>query len=143
MNDISNFYTLKGYQDNSTNPLTPSMEDYLEMIYRLLLNHSVVRIGELAKSLNVNPSSTTKIVQALKDKGFINYQQYGYISLTTEGKDLSKYLYDRHNILHDFFCIVNHSENELELVEMVEHFVNRETVGNLIKLSAYLKEHNY
>lgn len=143
MKNTSNFHTLKGYQQNSSNLLTPSMEDYLEMIYRLLQKDSVVRIGELSKNLNVKPSSSTKIVQHLKEKGFITYQQYGYINLTEQGKEMGNYLYKRHGILHDFFCTLNHSTNELEQVEMVEHFINRTTVENLEKLTAFLRDQNY
>lgn len=143
MNDSSSFRTLKGYQQNSSNLLTPSMEDYLEMIYRLLLKTPVVRIGELSGELNVKPSSSTKIVQLLKEKGLVHYQQYGYLNLTDEGKKLGDYLYKRHNILHDFFCTVNHSTNELKLVEMVEHFINESTLQNLMVLTQYLHEHNY
>lgn len=143
MNDSSDFYTLKGYQKNRTGMLTPSMEDYLEMIYRLLLREPIVRIGKLSMQLNVKPSSSTKIVQLLKEKGFLDYEQYGFISLTAEGKELGKYLYDRHNILHNFFCTVNHSNNELETVEMVEHFINKDTVKNLEHLTHYLQDHKY
>ena len=35
--------------------------------------------------------------------------------------ELGSYLLFRHDILHRFFCQINHSENELEQVEKVEH----------------------
>ncbi|MDO5520838.1 MAG: iron dependent repressor, metal binding and dimerization domain protein [bacterium] len=143
MSEPSNFYTQKCYQQNSSNPLTPTMEDYLEMIYRLLLRNPVVRIGELSVQLNVKPSSSTKIVQTLKEKGYINYEQYSYISLTEQGEALGAYLYARHNILHDFFCTVNHSNSELEVVEMVEHFIDKETLENIEHLTHYLHDHKY
>ena len=37
------FYTLKGYQNGEAHNMTASMEDYLEMICRLLLTEEVVR----------------------------------------------------------------------------------------------------
>lgn len=143
MKDSNNFYTLKGYQQNTANELTPALEDYLEMIYRLLLRTPVVRIGDLSKSLNVKPSSSTKMVQILKDKGLVSYKQYGYINLTEQGQELSRYLFNRHNLLHDFFCTVNHSDNELELVEMVEHFIDKSTLKNLELLTIYLQSQKY
>ena len=42
-----NFYTQKGYELNCHEDLTASMEDYLEMICRMLLEKDVVRIQEL------------------------------------------------------------------------------------------------
>ena len=40
----NNFYTLNGYMKKENNFLTPSMEDYLEMIYRLSLNTGFTRL---------------------------------------------------------------------------------------------------
>ena len=69
MKDDNRFYTQKGYQLNETNELTASMEDYLEMICRILKRTDVVRINELAEKLNVKPSSASKMVNNLKRRG--------------------------------------------------------------------------
>ena len=68
MKTQSNFYTLKGYELLEHNPITPAMEDYLEMIYRILQKCSFVRINVLAKRLNVKPSSASKWFQISKKK---------------------------------------------------------------------------
>ena len=47
------FYTLKGYQNGEAHNMTASMEDYLEMICRLLLTEEVVRVNQLAHMLHV------------------------------------------------------------------------------------------
>ncbi len=44
MENGSGFYTLKGYSLNENEKLTSSMEDYLEMICRILQKNEVVRI---------------------------------------------------------------------------------------------------
>lgn len=143
MSNLSQFHTLKGYQQISSNPLSPAMEDYLEMIYRLLLSQPCVRINELAAQLNVKPSSCTKYIQLLTNSGYLFYKKYGYITLTENGLAASKFLYQRHNILHNFFCTINHSEQELELVEKVEHFIDFNTLNNMEKLTEYLHKMNY
>ncbi len=66
------FYTLKGYQLNEELELTSAMEDYLEMVCRLYKSSGSVRVSELSKMLNVKPSSVTKMVQQLKDLGYVN-----------------------------------------------------------------------
>ena len=53
MSEASEFYTLTGYQRNEISDLSPAMEDYLEMICRLLSENEVVRINELSEKLNV------------------------------------------------------------------------------------------
>ena len=63
MVDAKGFYTIKGYQIQEGAELTPAMEDYLEMICRLMETHTVVRLGELAEVLHVKPSSASKMIQ--------------------------------------------------------------------------------
>jgi len=128
------FYTLKGYTLLEDSTMTSSMEDYLEMIYRIHSAGEVVRIGTLAENLNVKPSSATKMVNNLKEQGFVSSEKYGYIKLTDSGIELGKYLIFRHETLHNFLCYINQSENELEQVEKIEHFINAKTVENIKKL---------
>jgi len=128
---MSEFYTLKGYALQESNAVTSSMEDYLEMIYRIHATGEPVRIGTLAESLNVKPSSATKMVGNLKKQGLVLCERYGYIKLTDAGIELGKYLVFRHDTLHRFLCYINKSENELEQVEKIEHFINVETVMNI------------
>ena len=84
-NTESGFFTMKGYAGHKAG-LTASMEDYLEMIFRLSRNGGVVRISELAACLHVRPPSASKMSVSLKDMGFVSFQKYGYLSLTDKGK---------------------------------------------------------
>lgn len=131
---MSGFYTLKGYALQENNAITSSMEDYLEMITRIQSSGEVVRIGELAESLNVKPSSASKMVGNLKNQGLVVFEKYGYIKLTDTGSELGEYLVFRHDTLHRFLCYINQSDNELEQVEKIEHFINPETVQNIKKM---------
>ena len=139
MGDNSKFYTLKGYALLESNAITSSMEDYLEMIYRIHSKGRIVRIGELAECLNVKPSSATKMVVNLKKQALVSSEKYGYIKLTEAGIELGRYLVFRHDTLHDFLRYINQSANELEQVEKIEHFINAETVNNIEKFLKGLK----
>lgn len=127
------FYTLKGYQKEEAEKMTASEEDYLEMICRMLLTEQVVRISQLAGMLHVQPSSASKMVKNLKDDGYLLSEKYGYIRLTDKGKEVGDYLLFRHDILNRFLCLINQSEDELEQVEKIEHFINKETIYNIEK----------
>ena len=139
MSGKEEFYTLKGYQINEAGELTTAMEDYLEMIARLQQRGSV-RSGELSKMLHVKPSSVTKMVQQLDQAGYLQSEKYGAICLTEKGKELSGYLLYRHDVLHRFLCALNHTENELEQVEKIEHFLNHVTIENLHRLTEQLEQ---
>lgn len=132
MTDSNEFYTLKGYSSlKKGETLTTAMEDYLEMIYRLYCKKENIRIKRLSEILHVKPSSASKMANNLKTSGYIEFEKYGQISLTKKGKTMGDYLLYRHEILQEFFCCINHSDNELTLVEKIEHFINKETVDNI------------
>ena len=134
MAEKNQFYTLKGYALLEEKLITSSMEDYLEMIYRIHLSGEAVRIGALAESLNVKPSSASKMVSKLKKQNLVSSEKYAYIKLTDAGSELGQYLVFRHDTLHRFLCYINKSDNELEQVEKIEHFINFDTVKNIKKL---------
>ena len=134
------FYTLKGYALLENGAITTAMEDYLEMIYRINATGEVVRIGALAQSLNVKPSSASKMIGKLKDEGLVSSEKYGYIKLTAQGAKFGKYLVCRHDTLHKFLCYINKSENELEQVEKIEHFINAQTIKNIERLLQELEQ---
>lgn len=132
--DSNRFFTQKGYELQNQEELSASMEDYLEMIYRMLRESQCVRIHALAEQLHVKPSSASKMVAALKEKGYIEFEHYGYLTATKKGQETGDYLLYRHDILHRFLCRLNRSENELEQVEKIEHYLNKNTIENLEKL---------
>lgn len=127
----TDFYTLKGYSLLENTQITASMEDYLEMIYRLFADGKTIRINQLAEYLHVKPSSSSKMVSNLKEHHLVNFEKYGIISLTEEGIELGKYLLFRHETLNAFFCFINNTEEELKQVEKVEHFIENRTLQNL------------
>ena len=132
--ETQGFYTLKGYSQRSDRVITESMEDYLEMICRCALEDGYVRIHQLADRLNVKPSSASKMAGNLRALDLVEFERYGLIRPSERGWRLGKYLLYRHDVLHRFFCMVNHSENELQQVEQIEHYINQNTVENLEKL---------
>lgn len=134
MIDTNGFYTQKIFQSGRAQQLTASMEDYLEMICRLMQTEAAVRIKELSRLLHVKPSSASKMVNNLKAAGLVNFERYGEIIPTNQGWQLGDYLLRRHHIVHDFLCLLNGSENELEQTEKIEHFLNVSTVDNLSQL---------
>lgn len=130
----SEFYTLKGYKLKNSNNITESMEDYIEMIYRKTLNNGNISIKDLSNYLNVKPSSASKMANRLKELNLINFEKYGQISLNEDGKNIGKYLLYRHNVLNNFFKLLNKEKYSLEQVEKIEHFIDYDTIRNIEKL---------
>ena len=139
--DNREFYTVRGYQMLNDNKLTSSMEDYLEMIYRITLEADYIRVNQLAEKLNVQPSSTTKVVQKLKKLGMIDYEKYGIIKLTDEGKELGQFLFKRHEILESFLKKIGVKETLLKDTEMIEHDMSLSTLNNINILNEFFTEY--
>ncbi len=125
------FYTLDGYRRRSRESVSPAIEDYLEMICRYADKENRIRVGALASSLHVTASASSKMAHKLKEQGYVDFEPYGRIRLTPKGRELGEYLLYRHELLNRFFCRINQSENELELVEKIEHFMDRNTIEHI------------
>lgn len=125
------FRTLNGYRCTENNKITPSMEDYLEMITRMSADGAPVRVGELARRLHVTPSSATKMITHLGESGCVYAERYGYITLTEYGRNMGAFLVRRHEIIHRFFCLLNGTGCELTQTEKVEHFIEPHTLASM------------
>ncbi|OPX88477.1 MAG: Transcriptional regulator MntR [Pelotomaculum sp. PtaB.Bin104] len=122
------FYTFSEYMKKDDDKLTASMEDYLEMIYRLSRDTSSTRILDLAAALNIQPPSATRMVQKLADINLVNYEKYGMIILSEKGREIGNKLLERHQIIEDFLRLLGISENILEETEKIEHTISKQTL---------------
>ncbi|HML38655.1 MAG TPA: iron dependent repressor, metal binding and dimerization domain protein [Bacillota bacterium] len=137
----NDFRTFSGYMKSEENQLSASMEDYLEMIYRLSKENGFTRINELSEALNVHPPSATRMVQKLGLLNLLQYERYGVILLRAEGKRLGEMLLSRHNTIESFFRIMGIDEDRiLTETEKVEHTLSAETVKCFERYMSFIKE---
>ncbi|TCK98451.1 DtxR family iron (metal) dependent repressor [Natranaerovirga hydrolytica] len=136
------FYTVRGYSLKNDNPLTPSMEDYLEMVYRLSLENKKVRIKDLSEKLNVKASSCTKIIQKMAVDDFVLYEKYGHIQLTTKGKTYGQYLLQRHKVVEKFLYNIGIKEKEqlLKDTELIEHNISEDLLYYINNLNNFFEK---
>jgi DtxR family Mn-dependent transcriptional regulator len=141
--DNNEFRTVRGYQllEQNKKMMTPAMEDYLEMICRNSLQEGFLRINKLAELLNVKASSASKMVQKLGELGLINYEKYGIITLSDTGKEIGKFLLERHSIIENFLRFLGCGEDVLLQTELIEHNINASTVENLKILNDFFDGH--
>lgn len=137
------FHTVRGYQllEQNKRHLTSAMEDYLEMIYRSGMEDGYIRIGQLADLLNVRAPSASKMVQRLSELGLLKFKKYGIIILNEDGKEIGKYLLERHQLLEEFLKILGCEDELLQQTELIEHTVNSELLKNIQILSDFFLYH--
>lgn len=133
------FYTFSEYMRKDQELLSPSAEDYMEMIYRLSRKQGFTRVNDLAGALNVQPPSVTKMIQKLSEMKLIKYEKYGVIMLEQEGKTLGKALLYRHNLIEEFLRLLNISEGLLAETEKMEHTINDEILMGIKDLVEFFR----
>ncbi|MBQ7921227.1 MAG: metal-dependent transcriptional regulator [Clostridia bacterium] len=122
------FYTLSHYRKQNDR-LSPVWEDYLEMICRLSPRLEPVRIRDLAEALHVTPSSASRMAQSMAMQHLLDFQRYGYITLTETGKSMGAFLLRRHRVVCAFLEKLKGSSDELDETEQIEHGISEETVA--------------
>lgn len=136
------FYTFREYMNRIDKRLTASMEDYLEMIYRLSKSKGYTRMNELAAALNVQPSAATRMVQKLAVVKLINYQKYGILELEELGKQMGASLLVRHNTIEKFLRTLGVKESSLlEETEKIEHTISKDTLGCICSFLDFVEIH--
>ena len=138
MNKREEYYTFNEYM--KYNSLTPSEEDYIEMIYRLSLSEDKIKLKEISTSQNIKPPSVTKMIKKLESKNLLIYRKYDYIQLTDIGEIVGKRLFDRHNVVYSFLETIGLKEYIHEETEKIEHTISIETLLRIDELINFFEE---
>ena len=106
--------------------LTSTQEDYLEAILELTEKRVVARNMELSSKLGVRRATVTRALKLLTQKGLVNHEMNGYVTLTDEGKAIAQDILARHELFRHFFRdILNLEEDEAdEIACRIEHTVS-------------------
>lgn len=120
---------------------TPSMEDYIEHIYKLIEEKGYARVSDIAEALSVHPSSVTKMVQKLDKDDYLVYEKYRGLILTPKGKKIGKLLVYRHELLERFLRTIGvMEENIYEDVEGIEHHLSWNAIDRISDIIEYFNE---
>jgi len=120
--------------------LSPSLEDYLEEIYRFSIQQKTVRVTDISHKLNVAMPSVTKALSKLKAHKYITYERYGLIYLTERGQETGTYLVNRNQIIQDFLVFLKVDCNVAAEAEAIEHYLSVSTIETFERLVDFLKE---
>jgi len=119
---------------------TPSMEDYLERIYKLIDEKGYARVSDIAEGLEVHPSSVTKMIQKLDKDQYLVYEKYRGLVLTAKGKKMGKRLMERHQLLESFLSTIGvQEENIYRDVEGIEHHLSWDSITCIETLVEYFR----
>ena len=113
--------------------LQKSGEDYLEAIYNILKKEDHAHSVNIAKMLNVSKPSTFKALQILAEKGYIEKENYGAVTLTKKGKEHAETVIKKHQAIRMLLIdILKVSQETAESDACkIEHCLSEETTEKL------------
>lgn len=112
--------------------ITPSIEDYLENIYRLDKGEGVRSI-DVAKVMNVSKPSVNRAIKTLISHGLVSQEPYQDIILTTDGRKKAQELNMRYSILKGFLIhMLDVPEERAEQeANFMEHGMSVDTIERI------------
>lgn len=120
---------------------TVAAEDYLEKIEQLIARKGYARVVDIAAELKIAQASVTAMVQRLDAEGFIKYEKYRGMVLTSSGLEVARRIAHRHALLTDFLRTIGVADEKViyEDVEGMEHHISPETFAAIEALTRYLE----
>lgn len=121
-------------------PVTGSLEDYLETIFRIQGASSVARVRDIADEMNVSPASVTPAMKRLAQLELVRYSKRNYIELTEKGLRVARRTLTRHNLLSRFlFEILGADRGQAEEDACaMEHHLSDSSVERLAAFFEFL-----
>lgn len=104
-------------------------EDYVSLIADLMDAQQEARLSDLARRLGVASPTVSKILNRLKNEGYIESKPYRSIFLTEKGQHLAQKCRQRHKIVLDFLISLGVSHETAHFdAEGMEHHMSEETL---------------
>ena len=118
-----------------------TVEDYAELLNDLQKEKQIIHTNDIAKALNIKPSSVTEIFQKLSEEGYINYEKYSGVSLTNKGRKIALETKKKHIKIKEFLMLlgIDNKTAESDACEM-EHILHPNTMDTIIKFVDVMKQ---
>src|SRR5699024_5852422 len=105
------------------------IQDYVQLIARLITGKGAARAGELAQRMGAAQATVGKMIRRLTDAGLVLTEPYRSIFLTDAGQRMAQASRRRHLVVLQFLRALGVSESiARQDAEGVEHHVSEETL---------------
>lgn len=112
-----------------------AVEDYLEIILRLIKDKGYARVVDIAQELGIAQPSVSNMIRRLNEKKLINYEKYRGMTLTEEGMKVAQRIEKRHQILQEFLDLLGIPDDvAYQDLEGMEHHISSQTLRGIEQL---------
>lgn len=138
--DSKRLDSIKAAHQSERTRSSSRMEDYLEIISELVELKGYATTLDISRYMHVSAPSVTKMLKRLDESGFLEYEKYHGINLTSRGTSIAQGIRQKHGILLEFFEILGVGfETANQDIEGIEHHLNPKTIKQLRKFITFLK----
>lgn len=116
--------------------LSPSMQDYLKVLYVLEERAERLTNSAVAAALRIAPASVSIMMKKLAEKGCVTYSPYHDIGLTEKGRRVALEVIRHHRILESFLVTVLGMSWDAvhDEAERLEHVISEELEARMAAL---------
>lgn len=108
--------------------VSEAVENYLETILVLSKKKPDLHAVDICDELGYSRPTVSVVVKQMKGNGLITVDEFNHIALTERGRVIAEGIYERHNIISEFFMAIGVSEETaLEDACKIEHDISDET----------------
>ncbi len=109
--------------------LYESGEMYLETIQILSERQDIVRSIDICNFMGYSKPSISRAMKNLKEKGYVDINVDGHITLTETGQAIADKIYDRHKVLTNFLISLGvDEETAVRDACRIEHVISDTTM---------------
>ena len=125
--------------DDLTHPASPAMQRYAAEVYRLQEQRPYVGLAELAEHLDVSAQAVSRMVQRLKEAGYLVHKPYRGVRLTEAGERISLPAIRRHRLIEVFLVkVMGYDWSEThEVADVFELGVNEVIEDRIDRLTGH------
>ncbi|AKB52523.1 Iron-dependent repressor IdeR/DtxR [Methanosarcina barkeri str. Wiesmoor] len=103
-------------------------EDYLKIIASIVEEKGYAKVKDVAKELELGPSTVTGMFKKLDKEGYINYEKYGGVTLTEKGTEIAHKTKETYGMLKEFLMHLGVDKTIAEEDACkIEHILNPKT----------------
>ena len=112
-----------------------SAENYLETILMIKNRKGAVRSIYIANDLGFSKPSVSVAMKNLRNNGYIEVDENGYITLLESGREIAEKMYERHTTLSEWLISLGVDEKTaVDDACRIEHIISAESFEAIKKL---------
>ena len=115
--------------------ISKALEEYIKTMHVLQVQKGEIRVTDIAEKMKCSKASVTKSLNLLKEKGLVEYEAYGKITLSKEAEEIAQKKLEAYDIVYLFFNqMLEMPEDEArQEAEKVKSVISDDILNRLVK----------